>query len=446
MVRSLGRCTALLSLLIGTAAAAPPAKLASDQLCSKCLGYLLPGQLVQSPRADYRIDSDLPEIYTSNGVLYTTAAVLPPMKTKAGVEIPEEMRRQRNAGFKAIDGSFEVFLYHLSQNHAPGETRRIVVYAENRGAAPVVVAAQQAMFHGPNSGKLGSVETRLGEVVMAERWQDSDIDPVEIEPGAGAVVGFTRTIGATEDGPDSSKSVFVTGTLRAAVSGTDPNLQVSVVSIPGDTPRTDFAAAAAKLMAVGAQSGEGAMDLLIPPPECHVRRVVGTARNMMWQSDAVTLDLATLPEGGMPFLMALPKVQSAGCESARQTADMLLHPPYVHPDSVGNFQMETVVTLNLTNSGTEPHTADIRFGKNDQRIGLAWQLAMGKEPTPLESLETLPVSVGWAGKGTDGLAEPFYDSSMLKQPLTIAPGTQQTVSIRLMVLGTSSLPYHLIVK
>ena len=435
----------LLSPLFAQNPALPP-KLSSEAPCSKCGGYQLAGHLIQSPRADYRIDSDLPEIYTTNGVLYSTAPVLPPMKTMDGVDIPEAMRRQQNAGFTAIDGSFEVFLYHLSQNHAKGETRRIVVYAKNVGTGAAIVAPQQAIFHGPNAGQPGSVESRLGEAVMTEHWQPTAVEPVEIAPGTGAVVGYTKTIGAAEEGPDTSKAVFVTGTVRAAVSGNNPKLQVSVVAIPGDTPRGLFGAAAAMLLGVGAQSGEGNMDMLIPPPECHVRRVVGTAKNMMWQSDPVTLDVATLPAEGIPFQMALPKVQSVGCEAARQTADLLLHPPYVHPDSVGNFQMEYLVTLALANSGKAPHNADLRFGKEDQRVGLAWQLVAASEATPLEALEEQPVSIGWAGKGTEGLVAPAYDASMLKAPLTIAPGAKQVVTVRLMVLGTSSLPYQLWVK
>lgn len=169
----------------------------------------------------------------------------------------------------------------------------------------------------------------------------------------------------------------------------------------------------------------------------------------MWRGDLFQLDVNTLKPEGAPFLMALPKVQSGGCEMARQTADLLLHPPYVHSDSVGNFMMEYKLTFRLANTGNVPRKFDVHFGKNDARIGLAWQAALGDKEIPLTDLEKLPVFIGWAGKGTPGLAPPFYSESMLSAlggPCSIEPGSSRVLNLRLMILGTSSLPYHLIIR
>lgn len=436
-------------------------RLTSSTLCNRCVGYWLPGEIVPSPRTFYRIDSDLPEMYLSNGVLYATTGILPPMKTKEGVEIPETMRQQINNGFKAIDNSFEVFLYHLSQNHAPGETRRIVVYAKNIGQEPATLTPRQAVFYGPNAGKLDSVESQLGEAVLTEQWE-RPINSLTIEPGQGGIVGFTKQLGAGKNSGDESSAVFTTGILRADMAlgkQSRPQLEVYVVSIPGTAPQTEWIAQTESLLTVGAQSGEGSMDLLIPPPPCHVRRVVGTSFNAMWRNEPLFLDVNALDAEGVPFLMALPRVQAGGCEDACQTADLLLHPPYVHSDTVGNYMMEYFLTFRLTNNGTIPRKVDLQFGKMDARIGLGYQALLGETEKSFEDLEKLPVHIAWKGKGTEGLMPPFYSSSIhmnvegadksqtfnLSQK-PIAPGEMKVLNIRLMVLGTSSLPYHLIFK
>lgn len=439
----------------------PLTPLTSTTLCNRCVGYWLPGELFPSPRTVYRIDSDLPEMYYSNGVLYATTAVLPPMKTKDGEDIPEAMRRQKNNGFSAIDDSFEVFLYHLSQNHAPGETRRIVVYAKNIGAIPAVLAPRQAMFHGPNAGKLDSVESQLGNVVLQEHWEHP-VHSFTLEPGKGGIVGYTKQLGAGKNSADETPAVFVTGMLRADMGSQTserPKLELYVVSIPGNTPRAEWVTRTESLLGIGAQSGENSMNLLIPPPTCHVRRVVGTSRNAMWRNQPFHLNVEDLSPEGISFLMALPKVQSGGCEQARQTADLLLHPPYVHSDTVGNYMMEYYLVFRLTNPGEVPRKVDLRFGKTDARIGLAWQAVVGDMEKLPDEFENQPVRISWAGKGTPGLSPPFYSARMLmnkegdEMPLNnviglheepIAPGDTKVISMRLMVLGTSSLPYHLI--
>lgn len=438
-----------LALLISSAvhAATPLLPLSSDAACNRCGGYLLPGHHAPSPHATWRIDSDLPELYLTNGVLYATTPVLPLFETKKDGPVPVEMRTQRAAdGFTAIDGSFEVFLYHLSQGHVPGEKRRIVVYTENSGEASVTIAPRQALFHGPNSARPGGVESRLGEAVLAEEW-DTPIAPVSVAAGSGAIIGYTKQLGASAESGDTTKAVFVTGTLRADVTTTAdarPVLNVYVVSIPGSDDIATIADATRAILTTGAASGETSMDLRITPPQCHVRRVVGVARNVIWQSDPLELDVAALPEDRLRFPMALPRVQSIGCEAARQTTDLALHPPYVQPDSIGNYMMEYHVAMTLTNGGNAPRSVDLRFGKKDQKVGLAHQTIVGPDAKSPDELAALPVAITWAGKGSDGVAEPDFDTTLLPDgAFELPPGEARIISARLMVLGTSSLPYDL---
>lgn len=426
----------------------PLIELWSDAPCARCTGYWMPGTHAPSPRTVYRIDSDLPEIYTTNGVLYSTRPVLPPFDMVDGKPVPEEMRTQKNLGFESIDDDFEVFLYHLSREHAPRETRRIVVYLRNTGDIPATVAPRQVMEHGPNAGNPTSVESALTRRVLTEAW-DIVADPLTVEPGQGKVIGWTKRLGAGADGADTTRSTFVTGILRAGVSGTKggkPSLEVSVISVPGLDNLEELDSQAEALHNTGAQSGETNMDLTIPPPECHVRRVGGVSPNVMWVSAPLRFDVATLPDEDIYFQMAKFAVQSVGCEEARQSVDMLLHPGYVHADTVGNYMMEYLVTMTLSNSGQEPRQVDLQFGKDDAPIGLAWQMAIGDEPATIAQLESLPVQIEWAGKRRTDNA-PYFTKTMLPDgPLTIAPGEQTTVSMRLMVVGTSSLPYQIHLK
>jgi hypothetical protein len=174
-----------------------------------------------------------------------------------------------------------------------------------------------------------------------------------------------------------------------------------------------------------------------------VRRVVGTAKNVLWRNDPVTIDVAKMPEDDLFFQFAKFAVQSQGCMDARQSIDLLLSPKYVHPESIGNYMMEYHVTLKLTNSGEAPRKVDFQYGKTDAPIGLAWQMIVAPEEKDLATLAQEPVTIGWAGmKRTEG--EPYYKKTMLEEgPLTIEPGETEWVSTRLMVLGTSSLPWQL---
>jgi len=436
------------------AAAPVPHPLRSDALCAKCTGYLLPGAPVPSPHATFRIDSDLPEIYTTNGVLYTTKAVLPPFRTKKGEEVPLAVRTQRNIGFDGVDDSFELFLYHFSQPLPanPTEVRRIVVLAENTGPAPARVVPRQVMVAGGTMGRVGSVESILGERVFLDRF-DAPVEATTIQPGAAAIVAYTPQLGAAEDGPDRSKAKFVNGIVRAKVDAEslDPKgrsrLHLSVVSIPASDDKGSMLAQALALKDTGADSAEGYINLTTPPEFCAVRRVVGVAYNQLWQSDAVAIDAAQLPAEGIEFPMALPANQSVGCEDAQQTVNLLLHPGFTHPDSIGNYHMEYFVRLVLSNGGAAERKVDLRFGKKDAVVGLVWQVATGPAPLEYEAMATLPHRHNWAGKNAAGCQPPRFDASFLEGgPVAVPPGGQVAVSLRFLILGSSSLPFDLVVQ
>ena len=419
----------------------------------------MPGKAEPSPHATYRIDSDLPELLTTTGTLYTTADTLPSFAEKSGRPVAEAMRHQVNHGFKSIDGAFEVFLYHLSQAHAPGETRRIVVVARNRGAASVVLKPRQSMFHGGNAGNAKSVESRLCEAVMLEQW-DRPVAEATVAPGQTVAVGWTKALGATADGGESTPEHFVTGILRCdvapAAGGARPDLEVAVVALPGGpVDPAKLTAAAEAATASGARSGEDAsMDLSRRPEGCEVRRVVGTSTDVLWRGERVAVDADSLTSEGLPFRMALYGVQAVGCEAARQSVDMLLYPPYVHPDSVGNYMMEYHVSFALENHGPKPRRLALLLGKDDAPVGLAYQVAAPPAGAPAVSYADLakrPVSVTWAGKGRAGNA-PDFEKAMTLNPgakpgaaesIDVAPGTTRQIDLRLMVVGTSSLPYFL---
>ena len=445
---------ALLTLGAGSAPAADRLiPLSSDAICAKCTGYLLPGQLVQNPHSRYRVDSDLPEIFLTNGVLYTTRPVLPAFEMLDGEEVPLSMRTQREIGFQGLNDSVEVFLYHLSRGTEEGETRRVVVLVENTGEVDALVSPRQIFIAGPMSAHVGGAESILGERLFLKDF-DTPIEPLEVPAGEAAIIGYTVQLNADADGPDTSTAQFVNGTLRAEVepldsgSGERPTLQLTVLAIPGGLQGAEMLPAALELRDTGARSGESYIDLATPPTDCHVRRVVGTAYNMMWKSDPVSIDVSALPAAGADFPIALPANQTVGCEEARQTVDLLLHPLYVHPDSIGNYQMEYLVHFTLTNSGTSAAPVDLRFGKEDARIGLVWQVEAGEELLDYDEIFTRPVELNWAGRGalTEGLEPPRYELSFLPDgPVEVPPGGEKHVTLRFLILGTSSLPFDLIV-
>jgi hypothetical protein len=448
----------------------PLVPLKGDTTCDRCTGYLLPGKIIPSPESIYRIDSDLPEIFLSPGVLYSTAATLPPFITKDGTAVPAAQRTQHNTGFTTIDDSFEVFLYHMS-NPAPGAdarksptSRRVAVYARNTGAVPVSIAPRQIIEADGQMAKVDGPETRLSRRVFADQWERVMRD-VTIPPGEGRVIGWTprlsvpRANGAPAEA-DTTASDFVTGSLRATVTslGTKdnpsppkPSIEVSVIGVNSDVPLDKLDTACESLRTTGAHSGEGGMDLLIPPPECHVRRVVGVFTNFIWQSDPIVINAATLTDSGIAFQMAAPRVQTPSCPQARQTQDMLLYPGYVHPDTVGNYMVEYLITLTLANTSESSRSVDLRFGKQDADVGIAWQHIVADAPADRDALKKLPVRAEWAGGWrkddlSDNSRSFFADPKVVPAaaaPITLAPGERKTISLRLMPIGTSSLPFQL---
>jgi hypothetical protein len=446
----------------------PLTPLSGSDPCTRCFGFLLPGRAEPKPDSVYRIDSDLPEMLTSTGVLYSTAPVLPKFLTKAGEPVIESQRRQRNLGFTTIDDRFEVFVYHLNYEGQAPRSRRVLVHARNLGDASVTIKPRQIMESHGVMAKADGPESRLSLRMLANRW-DRILDRVEIPAGEGRVIGWSPRLSVTDapaDDPDRSKSDFFTGMVQGEFEsspGLRPSIEVAVVAIDAATPREGFDRACVEAMARGAQSGEAGMDLQIPPPACHVRRVGGVSRSFLWRSDEMVIDVSTLPRAekafgpaGLSFLMAAPAVQTRDCPQARQTGDMLLHPGYVHADTVGNYQVEYLVTLTLVNPGSSGDAAlvDLRFGKHDADVGLAWQFQIGKSPATRDQVASRPLFVQWAGPwrkddlpdDTRSLLAPvkgLAEEAAVESPLALVPGERTTVTLRLMPVGTSSLPFHI---
>lgn len=424
--------------------------LASTAECNKCEGVLFPGALEPHPTLRYAIHSDLPEMYWGRGVLYATTPVLPEFDTYKNVPMPLAQRTQRrDPAFTTIDGPFEVFVYHFAQPGGGKDPGRVVVYARNAGSEPVTLTPRQIMEAGNNTPSLAGPETRLARRLFEEAW-DHPVGPTTLAPGEGAAIGWTQRIGEPQDGPDAARSAFVTGILRADVASESPaNLEIYTVGISPEAPpqQAPITEATRKELGRGARSGETAMDLLIPPPKCHVRRVVGVYRNVRWAGhlDGVAVDRLTSP--GLTLLMAAPAVQTVGCEAARQTAPLLLYPPYVHPETIGNFMMEYDLRLRLVNTDTtRAHALDLRFGKRDAPVGLIWQLAADSRTMPEEATVRLqPARAAWSN---DKTAPDYRDKTRTfladsTSPILLPPGAEHYLRMRVMVIGTSSLPYQI---
>lgn len=411
--------------------------------CTRCSGYLLPGVLV--PRADWplRIDSDLPELFRGVGVLYSTTKVLPPFDMQDGRGVPEAMRTQLSAGFAGIDGAFEVFLYHFVRD--PEDARqsvRIVVYAKNLLGEDVLVEPRQAMATDGPFAELDGPEVQLGRALLEGSWT-RPLESVRLGPRQGRAIGWTPCLQAKQAGVDATTSGFVNGLVRAelaAASGGAARVEVHVVAVGASTPLHELSEACEALLARGARSQE-TMDLSVVPPKCHVRRVSGVSRNFLWRGGA-RLDVTRIDADGLSFLMAAPAVQTSECPDARQTAPMLLHPPYVHPETIGNYLVEHEIELRLANPGDEPLSLDLRFGKQDADIGLAWQVLVGDEPPARAALLAAEVQVGWAGKWKkDDL--PDDTRSFMAKRVVVPPAGEQVVALRFVPLPSASMPFLL---
>lgn len=184
------------------------------------------------------------------------------------------------------------------------------------------------------------------------------------------------------------------------------------------------------------------MDLRIESPACHLRRVAGVYRTFRWKG-AATVTAADLATTDVRFQMALPHAQAANCSDGVQTQQMLLSPPYVRPETIGNYMVQYLVHLTLDNTkGTEPQDFDLRFGKQDASIGLSWQVARGRLAADAPEWKTAPLRDGWAGPWS---LNDLSDNTLpfVEEPVRVGAGQSQTVSVYFTIAGTSSLPFQI---
>lgn len=447
------------SLLIGILAMTAPAmgQRACDEIpsdiaqtsgfgpCSACGGWLLPGNIEPNSDTAFTIHSDLPERFLTEGVLYATTPVLPPFDLNNGEPLSEEMRTQVNRGFNGITDDFEVFIFHIS---APGDgsaPRRMTVYAKNNGDSPVTISPRQVLITDGVVGNVHEMESNLGRRVLEEEW-DTPVPTTTIEPGEGAVLAYSKVFPSFAGGNDASANVNCFGIVRAEVTGENPNLDVYTVGIVGEpnnfsniTPFTE------SLLEQGARSGETSMNLETEPTGCQLRRVVGVFPSFTWRSETMTLDAMQLQSdfgqiGRALFSMALPNIQTGPCPEASQTQEMLLHPPYVRDETIGNYMTEYILHFRLINRDEDPKKIDLRFGKGDADIGLAWQMVTSNNPVTDEQLRAAPAVTKWAGPNQDSVFTSFFGE---KEGLALRPCEGKYVGIRFMILGNASLPFTL---
>ncbi|MCC6548204.1 hypothetical protein IT570_13645 [Candidatus Sumerlaeota bacterium] len=424
----------------------PPKHLTATVECSRCTNHLLPGRLWPAEGIAYTIHSDLPEMFSTSGVLYSTEPVRPPFTLKSGEPLGEEMRLQKNNGFKTIDGNFEVFLFHISQPGDGTAPRRIVVYARNVGKSGVAITPRQVIVTDGVIGTKHDMENTLGRRVLSESW-DRPLGATSIEPGKGAVIAYSKQFSTGTNDADSSANVNCLGIVRADVASSEvadaPNLQVFIVAIPAGETSTMTTEAESHL-ATGAGSQEGVVDLASEPSGCQLRRATGVMHGCIFKNEPITIDVDQLVANPIAYQMALPAVQSKECPEARQTADFLLYPPASRPDSVGNYMMEYELRLHLINRNpTETRVFDLRFGKSDADVGLAWQIAPHFLNIPAAELKKEPVRTGWAGPKQ--LDDQNDTRSFLAEDeqIIIGPCEEDSVTLRFMILGNSSLPFQI---
>jgi hypothetical protein len=270
---------------------------------------------------------------------------------------------------------------------------------------------------------------------------------VPIGPDSGRVVAYSKVFAAPRNTDDSSANVNCFGIVRGDVLSPpdQTNLDLYIVAIPGETPIGEADKAAERLLAQGAKSGETYLDLNTRPEGCQLRRACGVFPSFVWRGQPLVLDAAGLPDDAVKFQMALPGIQSRGCEEARQTVDLLLSQKSNRPDTVGNYMVPYRTTFRLVNQGETARKVDFRFGKPDADIGLAWQTAATAIPLKDEELDALPVRTGWAGPKQKGDL-PGDERSFFEEdggPLILDPCESIWINARFMVLGNSSLPFQI---
>lgn len=418
--------------------------------CGTCGAMLLPGAAEPHPETGYHIISDLPEAFgddttsAGNGVLYATTAVLPPDST--GSPVPLALRTQTaTGGFTTIDGSFDLFLFHIARPGTGAAPRRITVYVRNDGTAPIDIDPEQIIITDGVIGTIHEMESTLGQRTLEGDW-DTPLSTITINPGQGAVIAFSKRFAASSNGADSSANINCFGRVRGAVtnasSATDPTqLSVFVVGIDGAsqaTMQTDTEA----LLGVAATSLESAIDITTAPPGCALRRAVGVAPSIVWRGDTLSLSDASIPPTGLAFTMALSEIQSEGCPEGRQTEAMFLHPGFARGDNIGNYMVEYRLMFHLINSDPGNFTTfDIGFGKTGADIGLAWQTAIGSAAPSDAMVDAASVRTGWAGPNQANLSRSFVEFD--GGPITLAPCDEAFVGLRFLVLGNSSLPFDI---
>jgi len=410
--------------------------LESDEPCNRCGGALLPGSTQPHPASRWGIISDLPESFDGYGVLYATTPVLP-----AGSGAPPSALQQIAApDFRDINGSFDVFLFHLMKGTTA--TARLVVYAKNVGRSPVTVTPQQVIKSEGVIGTVHQFESDLARRVMAGDWDTtspSAVKPVTLSAGEGAVIAAGKQFGGgiRENTADASRNPNCFGYVRAAVKAPEgAHLQVYVIAIPAGL-REDMTAEAEKWLQVGARSTDQVpMDK--PLTGCSVGRAVGVYPNFTWQNAPFTWSASS--DEPTTFPIALPLVQTAGCADARQTTDLALRLPVTRTDTIGNYMIEYRLALSLDNPGAEPRRVQVAFGKPAADIGLAWaaEVRPGAVDAAAVDFDSLTrIKTAWAGPKQNAFEKPLIEE------ITLQPGEKKTAVLRFMICGNSSLPFYL---
>jgi hypothetical protein len=405
--------------------------------CQQCQHSTLVGTVEANPNATYMVHSDLPERFTSEGVLYSTDAVIPANGA------PESLRTQIAAGgFTAIDGSFDTFFFHTTSPGDGSTTRRIVVYAVNTGTSNLTVTPKQVILTDGVVGTVHEMETNLGTRVLGNQW-DTPVAATTLAPGQGAVIAYGKRFGASSNTSDISANTNCFGKVRTAVSGTSPKLKLYVIAI-GNGPISENLTRAQALLNTGAQTGEGSINIGVAPSGCELRRCVGVHDSFVFRSNTA-LDVDSVgTNGGVQYQMALSNLQAATCGQAQQTVPMLLYPGYARGDSIGNYMVDYRVSIRLINKSTvNSKVVDFGFTKPNADMGLTWKVAQGATAPSDATVDGAAVRAKWVGPNQTSRFASFLESD--GGPITLGPCSERTVSVRFMILGNSSLPFTLFV-
>lgn len=425
----------------------PPAIVANGfpSGCTLCDFTQLPGANETNPATTWFISSDLPERFTTPGVLYANVPVLPNNGT------PTAMRTQTASGsFNGyIDGNFDVALFHLTSPGDGSAPRRITIYVKNEGTGSVTVTPKQVFSSDGVIGTVHDLENVVSQRTISGSW-DTPVGATNLAAGAGNIVGYGKQFATPFSDTDRSKGTTCVGRVRVTVSnpnaGANPTrLRVYVVGIAGASVSQNKTATEA-LLNTGATNGEQSVNLNVPPSGCELRRAVGVFPSPVWRAnDPATIDLNTMSSGGIMYQMALSDLQTGGnCPGARQTSAMSYSPAYARPDSVGNFFTEHRVQFRLINtSPTDTKVFDCGFTKADGDVGLVWKVAKGTGTQADATVDAAPTRTKWTGPNQTAVRASFLTSD--GGPVTVPPCSQQYVHLRFQIIADSSLPFQLYV-